>query len=123
MAEAHTAAGGRRNVRHPPGDEAATVVVGDRGEARWVEDAAVAVLDEVAPGGLVERLPLDLVGIGEDAVLEEALAAAHRQHRGVDGETGAGAEAAQEHHAAERALASADHGDVAGLVLRQLREL
>ncbi len=51
-----------------------------------VEDAAVAVLDEVPPRLQVELRPVDVVGVGEDAVLEEALAAAQRQGRRVDGD-------------------------------------
>ena len=103
----------RADVGDAAGDEAAALVVGDRRQAGRVEDAAVGVLDEVAPRLLVERLPFDRVGVGEDAVLEEALAAAHRQHRRVDREAAVGAHAAQEHRRAERALAAADDRHVA----------
>ena len=90
---------------------------------RLVEDAAVAVLDEVAPAFEVEGRPADVVGIGEDAVLEEALAAAQRQQRRVDGDAGARSEGAQEDQRREGALATADDRDRRLLVLGDAGEL
>src|SRR4051794_16699444 len=48
------ARGGRADVGDAAGDEATALVIGDRRQTGWVEDAAVGVLDEVTPGLLVE---------------------------------------------------------------------
>ena len=99
----------------PPDLEAQPILAGQPRDHAGVEDAAVAVLDEVPPAFEVERLPADVVGVGEDAVLEEALAAAQRQGRRVDRDPRPRAQGTQEDERREGALAAADdrHVDLA----------
>src|ERR1700722_9001014 len=99
-------------MRDASQQEATAVVVGEIGQGARVEDPAIAVLDEVAAQLEAQRAPLDVVGIGEDAVLQEALAATQRQSGRVDREFGLGPEGAQERDAAERTLAAAHDGDL-----------
>ena len=113
----------RGDVRHAPGDEPALIVVGDRLQRRRVEHAGDRNGDEVAACLRVQRIPTDLVGVREHAILQEALATAHRQAGGVDRQLGVGSECPQERHAAERALAAADDRDVGALIDRNARQL
>ncbi len=105
----------RRQVDGAPELERAALLPRQAPDHGRVEDAAVAVLDEVLAALQVEVGPADVVGIGEDAVLEEALATAQRQHRRVDGDPRLRPQRPQEDQGREGALAAADdrHVDLA----------
>ena len=114
---------GSGDMRDAPQDKAAALVVGEIGERTWIEDPAIAVLDEVATQLEAQRAPVDVVGIGEDAILQKALATTQRQAGGVDREFGLRPEGPEERDAAESALAAADNRDLGTRRRGDAREL